>query len=317
MSIPKAGSAKTSMPKKFLFSLLLVIVLISAGIFVYRYITSDENSQQSNPETIRIASFNLQILGDTKLGRTTTVQTLAAIINQFDLVALQEVGSSNSTTSSENSRRILDHFLLELNAQAGQNSYSYLYGNQYAILYRNKILTPNFSQVHPDSENFAYPPLLAGFRVLSGNFDFVLATIHTRPANAVEELASLAGLVETLAAAFNEPDIIMLGDFNADGSYYNEGSSEALAGFHQTITVIPNSADTSVAPGDNSYDRIQLSPAMQSDWTGRWGIFRFEEHFDASHILQLEGAETTAGTIAALSDHYPVWTVLYTNRDQD
>ena len=46
--------------------------------------------------------------------------------------------------------------------------------------------------------------------------------------------------------------------------------------------------------------------AMQGDWTGEWGVYRFDEE---------EGFIGKGLKATDISDHYPVWAVFYSNRD--
>jgi endonuclease/exonuclease/phosphatase family metal-dependent hydrolase len=48
-------------------------------------------------------------------------------------------------------------------------------------------------------------------------------------------------------------DTILIGDLNADGSYYDE---EQITHFTDWHWIIPNNADTTVATSNNTYDRI-------------------------------------------------------------
>ena len=45
--------------------------------------------------TLRIASFNIQVFGNTKAEKPAVIRTLAAIVQQFDIVAIQEIRSKN------------------------------------------------------------------------------------------------------------------------------------------------------------------------------------------------------------------------------
>jgi hypothetical protein len=93
--------------------------------------------------------------------------------------------------------------------------------------------------------------------------------------------------MDEVSASLAEPDVLCLGDFNADGSYYDEAgtsvtaasaamvagggststsssgqSSTWLAGFSpdRFETLIPNGTDTTVASGTScTYDRMEIS----------------------------------------------------------
>jgi len=144
--------------------------------------------------------------------------------------------------------------------------------------------------------------------------NFAMLVIHTSPKDAKTEIPSLRTAMSEVAALYFEPDVICIGNFNADGSYYNEGAGTDLDGFSGYLTVIPNSADTTVATSSNTYDRIQLTQSLASDYANLWGVLRFTETYDVSDC---EGTATTAGTELALSDHYPVWAEFYVDRDEE
>ncbi|HEV3025235.1 MAG TPA: hypothetical protein VGX76_22345, partial [Pirellulales bacterium] len=60
-------------------------------------------------ETIRIASFNLQVFGETKLEKQEVAQVLAKIIREFDVTAVQEIRAK--------SQDLLPRFLNLVNAE--------------------------------------------------------------------------------------------------------------------------------------------------------------------------------------------------------
>ncbi len=297
----------------------MIILLLS--IFTVPDIKTLSAAERRNADPIiRIASFNMQIFGKTKLGRPKTLLILAKIAANFDIIALQEVGSNKSSTSDENCNAIMDTYIAEINGLSGKNIYSYIRGNQYAIIYRNDKFTVNEYSLYSGEETFSYTPLIANFETITGesNFDFSIITIHTSPKLAENEITALKTVMEETKELYSEPDVICLGDYNADGSYYNEGEAdeESLAGFDKDlyITGIPNSFDTTVAASNNTYDRIQMTKNLDTDYTGNSGVFLFGEVYD---ITGCEGGKTTAGTENAISDHYPVWCEYFTNRDTD
>ena len=73
-------------------------------------------------------------------------------------------------------------------------------------------------------------------------------------------------------------------------------------------------ADTTVAASSNTYDRMQLTHSMRSDYSWRWDVYEFGRYHD---VTRCEGTESNAGTEAAVSDHYPVRAELYIRRDTD
>jgi deoxyribonuclease-1-like protein len=268
------------------------------------------------PETIAIASYNVNILGPTKASRRATMNALAAIVARFDLVALQEVGSNDSSAGDASCEEVLSDLAALAGEAGGGVPYRYLRRGQFAFAYRADRLEAEPLPTPAAAAGLSYPPLAARFRALGRPLDFVMIDAHARPSLASSEIPALAAAMAEAAASYGEPDVVCAGDLNADGSYYAEGEGLGLAAFPSSrfATVVPNDADTTVATGSLAYDRIELSSSMAGDWTGKWGVLRPAEVLDLSAC---EGPGSTAGTERALSDHYPVWAELSTAADRD
>jgi endonuclease/exonuclease/phosphatase family metal-dependent hydrolase len=299
-------------------------------------------SASAAPGTIRIGSYNMAMFGLSKEKRPATMEILARIGSSFDLLAMQEVGSNGSSASEETCAEVMDAYLALVNESSGGDKYAYVRGDQYAFLYRKDRLELKSSGPYSGKEAFTYRPLVAYFQVRGRPLDFAVITVHTRPSLAKREIPELAAAMDEVSASLAEPDVLCLGDFNADGSYYAEAGSTLtaasavsaadagststsssgntstwLAGFSpdRYETLIPNDADTTVAAGsDCAYDRMEISSAMKGDYDGKWGILRPGELWDLSAC---EGSKESAGGERALSDHYPVWAEFSTTKDSD
>jgi hypothetical protein len=94
-------------------------------------------------------------------------------------------------------------------------------------------------------------PFKAEFR--AGVFDFILLTAHTSPSINVQELEGLEFFFRE-AESGDEPDVIVLGDLNADCSYL--GDSDSIS-FRQPgyFWVVDDNSDTTV-----SVDGLCLRP---------------------------------------------------------
>jgi len=230
---------------------------------------------------------------------------LASVIARFDIVALQEVGSNYSASSDSTCVSILNTFVARVNELSSPVVYAYVRGNQYAIVYRTDTIRLIRSSLYSGTKKFAYMPMTAYFSALAGNFDFAMITIHTSPSVAVTEIPALKTAISEVSALYGEPDVICLGDYNADGAYYAEGKGLSLAGFDGYITGIPNTADTTVAVSSNTYDRIEMTNSLKSDYTNVWDVLAFLDYYD---VASCEGS---------ISDHYPVYCEYYVDRDAD
>jgi endonuclease/exonuclease/phosphatase family metal-dependent hydrolase len=108
------------------------------------------------------------------------------------------------------------------------------------------------------------------------------------------------------ATRTGEADVICLGDFNADGSYFSESSYSSVFPSSSYAWLIANSVDTTVASSSNTYDRIVTLKTSEEDFAGTAGVYQYDQ------VLSL--GSLTPGDI---SDHYPVQVVFWTRKDSD
>ena len=125
-----------------------------------------------------------------------------------------------------------------------------------------------------------------------------LVDIHTKPEEAKNEIMNLPSVMEFASEYYGEEDVICLGDFNADGSYFNEEEYTMIFPEQKYIWIIPNEADTNVAKSNMTYDRIVATRSMAEDFLSEWGIYKFDE-VDIEESFSLRALD--------VSDHYPVW----------
>lgn len=311
----------------YLQALSLVAILILAPMTIHLVIHKDDNTvfvyiepeeeeseegaegreipELNRSEVARIATFNIQVFGKTKMGKPDVVSQLVDIVLQYDMVAVQEIKDIDQTVPYE--------FLDEINNQSGDTwnmSLSPRSGieasssaqEQYVYYYNTSVFRElgNGTLYNDSSEDlFQREPYLASFELLneSGNssgFDFTIFSIHTKPALAMEEINALHTVVESYRENnTEETDLIILGDFNADCSYANSqelwGSPMRLPQYNWLVHDL---ADTTVSSTDCAYDRIVTLDELNGRLVGSWGI---DNSFNSTD----------------LSDHYPVWFDLY------
>jgi hypothetical protein len=99
--------------------------------------------------------------------------------------------------------------------------------------------------------------------------------IHTKPDDAEAEIGYLPDVIADATGRLGESDVILLGDFNADRSYYDESSYSTDFPASDFIWLIPNTLDTTVAASDNTYDRIVTRISVSEDFAGDHGVYRF------------------------------------------
>jgi endonuclease/exonuclease/phosphatase family metal-dependent hydrolase len=238
------------------------------------------------------------VFGVAKAGKPDVMDILAETIAEFDIVAIQEIRDSSG-------RAIID---LEKTVEALGADYDVVVGprlgrttskEQYAYIYRTATVDYNESYTYDDSllDLFHREPLVASFSTVTGTFDFVLAVIHTDPDEATKEIGSLPLVIQDAKTHYpGELDIIVLGDFNADCSYFDEDDMTCPLRDDSFTWLITNDMDTNVASTSCTYDRVVITVDTLSEAQVDAGVYRFDQ------IFGLTGEETKD-----VSDHYPVW----------
>ena len=195
-------------------------------------------------QTIKIATFNIQVFGTSKLQKTPVMQVLADVVRRFDVVAIQEVRSTDDT--------VVPQFVSLINATGVR--YDFVIGprlgrtnskEQYAILFDTSRIEIDPSSVYTaaDPQDLLHrEPLVARFRprVVPPNqaFTFSLVNIHTDPDETDSELDALAGVFTGVQGnGSGEDDVILLGDLNVDE--YHLGNLGRLPGIGAVVAGVP------------------------------------------------------------------------------
>lgn len=243
-------------------------------------------------QSIRIASFNTQSMGPSKLAKSAVVGTLVSILRQFDIVALQELRST---------RDDLLPILVERLNQSGRR-YDYVIGprvgrvaphDQYAIVFdTDRVETDRYQLYTVDDPDdlISFEPLVAWFRCKgvpqNEAFTFSLVNVRVDENFAEAERALLPGLIEAVGRdGRGEDDWIMAGDFAGDLSGLEGG------GLRFAIQQMPTNVE-----GTHTLDSIFFAARATTEYTGRSGAYDFLRR----HNLSIERA-------LEISDHLPVW----------
>ena len=256
---------------------------------------SPPNPPVTGNTTIKIAAFNIQIFGKTKRAKQDLMNVLTQIARQFDITRArvdlinQQQGPPYAYIRSPRVGRT-----------SSKEAYAYFYNTE-TIQYINGT-----DHIYNDTYDvFEREPYIATFT--SGTFDFTLVGIHTKPDDAENEIGNLTVVVSSILQLNpNETDIIVMRDFNADGSYYDE---EACTPFRDGETwIITNDMDT-MTKTDWTYDRIvhtnQTSTHEYKNNTA--AVYYFDQEYNI--------ADTTL--ITAVSDHYPMYAEYYNDLPDD
>ncbi len=262
-------------------------------------LTSQKNALSTahvnEPACIRIASFNLHSFNESKLQKRPVVETLARIIRQFDVIALQHIDARHSGLVPALVDRI----------NMSDRRYDYALGphvgpdgkkQQFAFLFDATRIETDRDQLYTleDPQNLIdYEPIVGWFRVKNLQpteaFTFSLVNVRIDPNSAERERGLLPAIVRSVRQDGRlEDDIIVLGDFSSSSQQLQE-----VAGLNMTMAL--EEVATTVS-GEWMLDNI-LFPARSTDeFTGRSGVIDFLRQLNLSYDQSMQ-----------ISMHLPVW----------
>jgi len=249
-----------------------------------------------NGKTIRIAAFNIQVFGRSKISKPIVLDVLARITRHFDVIAIQEVRAKDQD--------ILPLFVEAINN--GGRQYDYVIGprlgrssskEQYAFVFDRASIEVDRQQLYTidDPDDLMHrEPLVGWFRVrgpaANQCFTFSLVNIHTDPDEVADEVNVLDDVMRVVRDdGRNEDDVILLGDLNADDRHFGElGRVPQIA---WAISGVPTNTR-----GTKQYDNIVFFANATREFMGRTGVFDFMREYNLTIDEALE-----------VSDHLPVW----------
>ncbi len=270
-------------------------------------------NKPANPaETIRIATWNIQNFGASKVKNPEVMKKIAAILKDYDIIAVQEVSNVREQSDMGCPRNerdcpgakecgMIGNALEQyLNVEYGQNyrftfseqikdeRYLFIWDPDKVMLEDSKLMLdqedslPICDETPVSTGRMVRQPFYGKFN--AGNRTFALLTAHTSPSINIEELEGLEYFYREAEKEGSE--LILLGDLNADCSYLKTSDSIALRG-QDYFWLVPDDTDTTVAASDCAYDRIIYRKTGSNSFSGEWGI---EKNITTN-----------------MSDHYLVW----------
>ncbi len=272
---------------------------------------SPKSSQRA--DTIRVATFNIQQFGEKKSStrmdpddKVDVMGTIAHIVSQFDLVAIQEVRGSDGTPI----RRLIDllnesggQYTATLSEPIGDKNYT----ESYAFVWdqtRIRLIQNSAYVVHDDAKRMYREPMVASFETrvnpTDGRrpFSFSVINAHTDPdmvsprdiANEINVLDDVFVRVRQYEYdTAGEDDCLLVGDLNVDASSLQE------------IALIPNMISVAGDQFTNTrrnktYDHILLDSNTTREFTGNRGVVDLQAQLGLTQDQALR-----------ISDHLPVW----------
>ncbi len=262
------------------------------------HLTSAELPVQRSGDTIRVATFNIQVIGNTKLDKPHVLEYLARICRQFDVVALQDIRSADEDVlprlieAINRADRQYDYAIgprLPYDATPGQ-------AHQYAFVFDQASIEIDRLQLYtiddPD-DLLVYEPLVGWFRVRGlpedQGFTFTLVNLKLDAEQAADELRQLEQIYRVVVNdGRGEDDVILLGNFRYGA---NQLEDFRRVGLQPAIRGVPT--DTR---GTSELDNMLLHDHATTEFVGRSGVFDFMREYNLTLDQALE-----------VADHLPVW----------
>ncbi|MEW5814988.1 MAG: endonuclease/exonuclease/phosphatase family protein [Spirochaetota bacterium] len=276
-----------------IFILVSIFILGSFSLFVFFYSKSRSSKLlRQLKDEITVASFNIKVFGPSKLSNESVMKYIVEIIKSFDIVAIQEIRSSQKDILQALVNLLGNDWDYRSSNRLGRTSYK----EQYGFVFRKNIITVESTfQVLDPTDLLHREPFICYCR--SGNFDFSLINIHTDPDEVKEEINYLDDI---LTQELNkEQDAILLGDFNASPSKFDE-----LALISNLFTVILEKTPTNVRESA-TYDNIVFLKTNVREYV-QGGVFNFKKIYNLDEDFALK-----------ISDHYPVYATFRTDLPDD
>uniref|UniRef100_A0A673Z315 Deoxyribonuclease n=1 Tax=Salmo trutta TaxID=8032 RepID=A0A673Z315_SALTR len=265
---------------------------------------------------MKVASFNIQKFGKRKLSNPNTLATLVKIVSRYDIIVILEVVDERGTSVKKfleelNKANKKQQYTLQISTRLGRDKYK----EQFMFLYRDDLVDLVGSWQYEDNQAgdvdaFAREPYILRFKCLNSVLeDLVLIPVHTKPEDSGKELDELYDVflevtkkwkTDITMYALLKTNVMILGDFNADGSYLSKKGMKAIRirsdkNFHW---LIKDDVDTTANTGnDNTYDRIVIYGDDMLDAIVPNSAKPF--NFQIAYGLSEEDA-------LKVSDHYPV-----------
>ncbi|XP_033982005.1 deoxyribonuclease-1-like isoform X2 [Trematomus bernacchii] len=261
-----------------------------------------------------IGAFNIRHFGTGKFDKPEAIKIITKIVQRYDIILIQEVRCNNDLSVPNRLLALVNQGL----PRGSPRHFSYIvseplpldtsirHRERYLFLYRDETVTVtgSFQYTGYKADVFDRPPFVVKFSSTQTDVkEFVLIPIHTSPLSAtegkkstVEQLDALVDVVEEAKLKWTNNNIMVLGDFNADGTYVTAKEWDDIRlftnkNFHWLIA---NGVDTTVAKSIHTYDRIVVTTDMKEGVVKDSAkVFNF---IKAYHPNEAED----------VSDHFPV-----------
>lgn len=297
---------------------------IAAGLIELRKrIAAAKIPSSKLDETLNLATWNIREFGKARRSEA-AIHYLAEILGQFDLIGIVEL--RDDLTDLGRVLKILGPYwravYSDMIPDAGGNRerLGFIYDRR-AVTFTGLAAEANAPRQRKGFEylpekSFWRSPYLASFR--SGNFDFLVLTVHLRWGDSVEarrqELEMLADWIEAKRRekTNEDKDLIVMGDFNIPSR--TDALFRAITKHGLQIPRPLLGAQGSNLEKNKRYDQILHHPIYPENFSQAGGALDFYVAEARIHELFPAGLTKEKFTYQ-LSDHLPLWMQIRTDID--
>lgn len=187
-------------------------------------ISSCSNPSEPKPDVnnpFKIATWNIQIFGQSKLSDTNAMSMITKVCRNFDIIAIQEIRSIDQNVIPTLLDSLGSDWSFVISTRLGRTSSK----EQYAFVYRNKIKLLDTFQTLDPLDQIHREPFGATFEI--GKIHYTFLNIHTDP----DEEETESYYLDTLLRMYDNS--ILLGDLNRhpndfDNDYFFEDYNYSL-----------------------------------------------------------------------------------------
>ncbi|TWU18650.1 endonuclease/exonuclease/phosphatase family protein [Allorhodopirellula heiligendammensis] len=264
------------------------------------------DSQGKSQTAVRLASFNIQVFGESKSSKPDVMHQLAVILMQFDVIAVQEVRGDPAVPIEGLLReisRLGGRYRAIHGPPVGRTSqkecYSYFWDQD-----RIDMIEHSEFLVDDRDDRMHREPFVCSFQTRVAPVDsrlpfrFTMINVHTDPDEVRgdtpdNELNVLDDVFQSVRnyeyQTHGEDDFILLGDLNVDVDGLRELGQ--IPGMVSLIGNVPTNTRQ-----NKCYDHMLIDARVTTEFLRRSGVLNLERFFGIDQASALK-----------ISDHYPVW----------
>lgn len=255
---------------------------------------------------MKVGNFNIQNLSSKKLTNDFVLKSLINIISDYDVLFIVELCDIEA----------IDTLCKELN-KSNNNKYKYgcskktgktaCTAEYIGFIYSNNVTFNNqldYHTINNLSFDFTRDPLLLNFTISNNQYIFIVS--HICPTNVFNELNYMNIISNELYDKLNHTKIVILGDFNADGSYLSNKNENINNLFtNEKLICLTNNEITSLGKKGKKYDRILCSKECISYLNKVDNDIGNECYCDVDNYN--EKLSLTKEQCKKISDHFPIY----------